>query len=132
MVTFTMLNRVVLIGRLTRDPELRVTATSGIPVARFTVAVDRPFAKEGQQDVDFIDCVAWRGLGETVAKFMTKGRLVAVEGRLQIRPYETQEGAKRHATEIVCDNVRFLDSKKGDKAPAAEEDEAEIPADLPF
>ena len=107
-------------------------AVAAATVARFTVAVDRPFAKEGQQDVDFIDCVAWRWLGETVAKFMTKGRLVAVEGHLAIRSYETQEGDKRRVAEIVCDNVRFLDSKKGDKAPASEEEEAEIPADLPF
>ncbi len=126
-----MLNPFVLNGRLTRDPELRVTATPGVPVARFTVAVERPFAKEDQQDVDFIDCVAWRGLGETVAKFMTKGRLVAVEGHLAIRSYETQEGDKRRAAEVVCDYVRFLDSKKSVKAPVAEE-EAEIPADLPF
>ena len=126
-----MLNPFVLNGRLTRDPELRVTATPGVPVARFTVAVERPFAKEGQQDVDYIDCVAWRGLGETVAKFMTKGRLVVVEGRLAIRTYETQETDKRRAAEIVCDNVRFLDSKKGDKAADAAETD-EVPADLPF
>ena len=75
--------------------------------------------------------MAWRGLGETVAKFMTKGRLVAVEGRLAIRTYETQETDKRRAAEIVCDNVRFLDSKKGDKAADAAETD-EVPADLPF
>jgi single-strand DNA-binding protein len=126
-----MLNRVILIGRLTRDPELRVTNTSGIPVVRFSLAVDRGFkSATGERGVDFIDCVAWRKLAETVAQYLTKGRLAAVEGRLQIRTYETPDGQKRRAAEVVCDDVRFLDSKHaGDIAPAAEEDEVPIPAD---
>ena len=125
------MNKIVLIGRLTRDPELRTTSTAGIPVASFSLAVDRPFAKEGQQDVDYIDCVAWRGLGETVAKFMTKGRLVAVAGRLQIRAYETQDGQKRRAAEVVADEVRFLDGKK-DGAASPSPDSVALPEELPF
>jgi single-strand DNA-binding protein len=125
-------NKIILIGRLTRDPELRTTSTSGIPVATFSLAVDRPFAKDGQQEVDFIDCVAWRGLGETVAKFMTKGRLVAVAGRLQIRAYETQDGQKRRAAEVVADEVRFLDGKKDGGTQPNAPDSVALPEELPF
>jgi single-strand DNA-binding protein len=125
-----MLNRVILIGRLTRDPELRLTAGGTVPVANFSLAVDRPFAKEGQPDVDFIDCVAWRSLGETVAKYMTKGRLVAVEGRLAVRTYETQDGGKRRVAEVVCDRVRFLDRKP--KEPEADAVEEAVSEDVPF
>ena len=124
------MNKVILIGRLTADPELRVTTTSAIPVARFSVAVDRPFAKEGQQDVDYVDCIAWRKLGEAVAQYMHKGSLVAVEGRLQIRAYETQDGRKGRAAEVVADDVRFLEPKsKGEaqSAPAAEPVTEEVP-----
>ena len=126
------MNKIILIGRLTRDPELRTTSTSGIPVATFSLAVDRPFAKDGQQEVDFIDCVAWRGLGETVAKFMTKGRLVAVAGRLQIRAYETQDGQKRRAAEVVADEVRFLDGKKDGGTQPNAPDSVALPEELPF
>jgi single-strand DNA-binding protein len=129
-----MLNRVILIGRLTRDPELRVTQ-SGISVVTFTLAVDRPFTNQGQREADFIDCVAWRRLAETVAEHMRKGRLVAVEGRLQIRSYDTQEGQRRRVAEVVCDDVRFLDRPR-EAAPAAgaadEADDVPIPDDLPF
>ncbi len=114
------MNKVILIGRLTADPELRVTTTSAIPVSRFSVAVDRPFAKEGQQDVDYVDCIAWRKLGEAVAQYMHKGSLVAVEGRLQIRAYETQDGQKRRAAEVVADDVRFLEPKKAEAKTEAE------------
>ena len=127
------MNKVILIGRLTADPELRLTTTSAIPVTRFSLAVDRPkvMAKEGQQNVDFIDCMAWRKLGEIVAEYLHKGSLVAVEGRLQIRPYETQDGQKRRATEIVAENVRFLEPKKS--SPTAPEAADLVEADaLPF
>ena len=108
-----MLNRIILIGRLTRDPELRYVP-SGQPVASFTLAVDRPFAnQQGERQTDFIDIVAWRRLAEQVTQHLTKGRLVAVEGRLQIRSYETQDGQKRKAAEVVADAVRFLDRKTG-------------------
>ena len=103
-----MLNRIILIGRLTRDPELRYVP-SGHPVASFTLAVDRPFAnQQGERDTDFIDIVAWRKLAEQASQHLSKGRLVAVEGRLQIRSYETQDGQKRKAAEVVADAVRFL------------------------
>jgi len=92
-----VLNRIVLIGRLTRDPELRYVP-SGHPVASFTLAVDRPFVnQQGERGTDFIDVVAWRRLAEQVTQHLNKGRLVAVEGRLQIRSYETQDGQKRRS-----------------------------------
>jgi single-strand DNA-binding protein len=109
-----MLNRIILIGRLTRDPELRYTP-SGVAVASFTVAVDRDFQnQQGERETDFIDVVVWRKLAETVSNHLTKGRLVAVEGRLQIRSYETQDGQRRRVAEVVADNVRFLDRPKGE------------------
>ncbi|BCV23863.1 single-stranded DNA-binding protein [Gelria sp. Kuro-4] len=107
-----MLNRVILIGRLTRDPELRYTA-AGVPVARFTLAVDRSFTnQQGQRETDFIDIVVWRRQAEICTNNLSKGRLVAVEGRLQIRSYETQDGQKRRAAEVVADSVQFLDWPK--------------------
>lgn len=113
-----MLNRIILIGRLTRDPELRYVP-SGQPVASFSLAVDRPFTNQaGERETDFIDVVAWRKLADQVSQHLSKGRLVAVEGRLQIRNWETQDGQKRKAAEVVADAVRFLD-RKGTAAPAA-------------
>lgn len=113
-----MLNRIILIGRLTRDPELRYVP-SGQPVASFSLAVDRPFTNQaGERETDFIDIVAWRKLADQVSQHLSKGRLVAVEGRLQIRTWETQDGQKRKAAEVVADAVRFLD-RKGAQAPAA-------------
>ncbi|WP_127582239.1 single-stranded DNA-binding protein [Paenibacillus koleovorans] len=107
-----MLNRVVLIGRLTRDPELRYTP-SGVAVTQFTLAVDRPFSsnQQGQQrEADFLNIVTWRQLAETCANYLRKGRLTAVEGRIQIRNYDNNEGKRVYVTEIVADNVRFLES----------------------
>ncbi len=107
-----MLNRIILIGRLTRDPELRYT-TAGNPVATFTLAVDRPFRRaQGEREADFIPIVAWRKLGETVSQYVGKGRLVAVEGRLQVRKYETKDGAPGRATEVIASAVRFLPDGK--------------------
>ncbi|MDI9438585.1 MAG: single-stranded DNA-binding protein [Limnochordia bacterium] len=104
-----MLNRVILIGRLVADPQLRYTQT-GIAVTNFTLAVDRPFVgQSGEREADFIDIVTWRKQAEVCANHLTKGRLVAVEGRLQIRSYEDQNGIRRKAAEIVADQVRFLD-----------------------
>ena len=100
-----MLNRIILIGRLTRDPELKYTP-QGTAVATFTLAVNRKFNKD---ETDFIDIVVWRGQAENVAQFLNKGRLAAVEGRLQIRSYETQDGQKRRVAEVVADDVRFLE-----------------------
>ena len=134
-----MYNRIILIGRLTRDPELRYVP-SGAPVASFTLAVDRPFRdQQGNRETDFIDIVAWRKLAEQVSQYMSKGRMVAVEGRLQIRSYETQDGQKRKVSEVVADGVRFLDRGKmaapaeapapahEEAAPSSTEDE-----DIPF
>lgn len=128
-----MVNTIILIGRLTRDPEMRYTP-QGVPVASFTLAVDRPFTtQDGKREADFIDCVAWRKLGETVGNYLKKGRLVAVQGRLQIRPYEAKDGTKRRAAEVVCDSVRFLDrgTQESDDAAGAEPP-VDLPDDLPF
>lgn len=113
-----MLNKVILIGRLTRDPELRYTQT-GIPVANFSIAVDRRFTGQGgERETDFIDIVAWRKLAELCANHLGKGRLVAVDGSLQSRSYETNDGQKRKAWEVVADNVDFLDRpREGGAAP---------------
>ncbi|MBN2981164.1 MULTISPECIES: single-stranded DNA-binding protein [Cohnella] len=105
-----MLNRVILIGRLTKDPELRYTP-SGVAVAQFTLAVDRPFSREGgEREADFIPIVVWRQQAETCANYLRKGRLTAVEGRMQVRNYENNEGRRVYVTEVVADNVRFLES----------------------
>ncbi|KUO52942.1 MAG: single-stranded DNA-binding protein [Desulfitibacter sp. BRH_c19] len=130
-----MLNKVILIGRLTRDPELRYTG-SGIPVANFSLAVDRPFAnKQGERETDFIRIVVWRKLAEVCAKNLGKGRLVAVDGRIQINSYEAQDGSKRQATDVVAENVRFLDWPK-DKVGASNDtnfgEELGIPDDSEF
>ncbi len=114
-----MLNRIILIGRLVKDPELRYTP-NGVPVATFRLAVDRPFtsSQTGQRETDFVDIVTWRKLAETCAQHLSKGRLVCIEGRLQVRSYETQDGQKRRAYEVVADNVQFLDRPK-ESAPAS-------------
>lgn len=106
-----MLNRVILIGRLTKDPELRYTP-AGVAVGQFTLAVDRPFSGgEGRErEADFIPIVVWRQLAETCANYLKKGRLTAVEGRIQVRNYENNEGRRVYVTEVVADNVRFLES----------------------
>src|ERR1700730_9790210 len=106
-----MLNRVILIGRVTRDPELRYTP-AGVAVTQFTLAVDRPFSnsQSKEREADFINIVTWRQLAETCANYLRKGRLTAVEGRLQIRNYDNNEGRKVYVTEVVADNVRFLES----------------------
>ncbi|MCE5172472.1 single-stranded DNA-binding protein [Paenibacillus profundus] len=107
-----MLNRVILIGRLTRDPELRYTP-SGVAVTQFTLAVDRPFSSQsGEREADFIPVVTWRQLAETCANYLRKGRLTAVEGRIQVRNYDNNEGKRVYVTEIVADNVRFLESNR--------------------
>lgn len=107
-----MLNRVILIGRLTKDPDLRYTPT-GVAVSQFTLAVDRPFVSgpDQQREADFIPIVCWRQLAETCANYLRKGRLTAVEGRIQVRFYENNEGKRVYITEVVADNVRFLESQ---------------------
>lgn len=122
-----MLNQIVVIGRLTRDPELRRTG-SGVAVASFTIACDRDFGANGQErETDFIDCVAWRNTGEFVSKHFRKGRMAVVSGRLQIRSWTDKDGNKRRTAEIVADNVYFGDAKpEGSKSAAAP---ARMPAD---
>lgn len=106
------MNHVSLIGRLTKDPEVRYTQ-SGTAVCTFTLAVDRKFAKKdsGQPTADFIPIVAWRKLAEIIGNNLVKGRRISVEGRIQVRSYDAQDGSKRYATEIVADEVEFLDSR---------------------
>lgn len=107
-----MLNHIVIMGRLTRDPELRRTG-SGVAVASFTVAVDRDYSSKdgGEKETDFIDCVAWRQTGEFVSKHFAKGRMACVSGRLQLRNWTDKDGNKRRNAEVVVDNVYFADSK---------------------
>jgi single-strand DNA-binding protein len=128
-----MLNRVVLVGRLTRDVEMKYLP-NGTPVANFTLAVDRPFSnKDGEKEADFIPIVVWRKQAENCANYIGKGSLVAVDGRMQVRSYE-QDGKRRYVTEVVADSVRFLDSRKkqepdygGYQGTEVDEDEDSIP-----
>ena len=107
-----MLNKIFIMGRLTRDPELRRTP-SGTPVTSFSLAVDRDYkSQSGEKETDFIDVVAWRSTAEFVAKYFTKGRMAVVSGRLQIRNWQDKEGNKRRSAEVVADNVYFGDSKR--------------------
>ena len=107
-----MLNKIFIMGRLTRDPELRRTQ-SGTAVTSFSLAVDRDFkSQSGEKETDFIDVVAWRSTAEFVAKYFTKGRMAVVEGRLQIRDWKDREGNNRRSAEVVADNVYFGDSKR--------------------
>ena len=124
-----MLNHIVIMGRLTRDPELRRTG-SGIAVASFSVAVDRdiPNKESGERETDFIDCVAWRGTGEFVSKYFQKGSMIVVSGRLQIRSWNDKDGNKRRSAEVVADNVYFGDSKRsGDQQRSGSYDSAPAP-----
>ena len=115
-----MLNHIVIMGRLARDPELRRTG-SGVAVTSFRLAVDRDFAPKdgGERETDWIDCVAWRQTGEFVSKYFTKGRMAVVSGRLQIRTWTDKDGNKRRSAEVVADNVYFGDSKRDDHAGSA-------------
>ncbi|HOZ88687.1 MAG TPA: single-stranded DNA-binding protein [Bacilli bacterium] len=107
------MNKVILIGRLTKNPEMRTT-TSGTATTSFTVAVSRTYTNQsGERETDFINCVAWRKQAENIAKYCSKGSQVAVEGRMQTRNYDDKEGVKKYVTEVVADNVTFLGSKGG-------------------
>jgi len=107
-----MMNRVILVGRLARDPELRYTP-SNVATCSFTIAVERPFKNptSGEKEADFIPVVVWRNQAENVNKFTKKGSLVGVEGRIQTRNYDDKDGIRKYVTEVVADNVTFLDSK---------------------
>ena len=132
-----MLNRIIVMGRMTRDPELRRTG-SGTAVASFPVAVDRDFkSQSGEKETDFIDVVAWRNTAEFVNKYFSKGRMAVVEGRLQLRDWTGKDGNKRRTAEIVADSVYFGDSKRdgGDAAQSEPQGgfrEVEDDGDLPF
>ncbi len=108
------MNKAIIIGRLTRDPEMRTTA-SGVNSTTFTVAVSRNYTNQsGERDTDFLNCVTWRKQAENVAKYCKKGTQVAVEGRIQTRNYDAQDGTKRYVTEIIADNVTFLGGRNTD------------------
>ncbi len=110
-----MINRVVLVGRLTKDPELRYTP-NGIASCRFTLAVNRAFKSEGEQQADFIQCVAWRKQAENLANFQRKGNLLGVEGRIQTGSYEGQDGKRVYTTDVVADSIQFLEHKNGSES----------------
>jgi single-strand DNA-binding protein len=123
-----MLNHITIMGRITKDIELRRTGT-GVPVASFTLAVDRDFKeKNGEKITDFIDCVAWRNTAEFVEKYFGKGRMAVVSGSLQIRSWKDKDGNNRRTAEVVADNVYFGDSKKEGEVPANKD--FEIPASV--
>jgi len=136
------MNKIIIIGRLTRDPELRFAAGSGTAVVSFTVAVDRQFKnKDGQKETDFINCVQFGKGAENTANYTAKGSLVGVSGRIQTRNYENKEGKKVYVTEVVADEVQFLDKKDkgaGTSSPAPNLDSdpdfgpADISNDIPF
>lgn len=121
-----MINRTVLVGRLTKEPDLRHTA-SNIPVATFTLAVNRSFKNdEGKYEADFINCVVWRKQAENVEKYVHKGSLVGIDGRIQTRTFDANDGTKRYVTEVVCDSVKFLDSKPSESSSSSFESEDTI------
>ena len=132
-----MLNHIVIMGRLTRDPELRHTQ-AGTAVASFTVAVDRDYKNKetDKRETDFIDCVAWRSTGEFVSKYFAKGRMAVVEGRLQLRDWTDKEGNKRRSAEVLVSSIYFGDSKPkdgsnaGGKAKAGKDDDFQLPDDF--
>ena len=126
-----MLNRIVLMGRLTRDPELRKTQ-SDTPVCSFSLAVDRDYKRDGEKETDFIDVVAWRSTAEFVSRYFAKGRMAVVEGRLQIRDWTDKEGGKRRSAEVVADNVYFGDSKRDGAAPGGFDQSAPSYSSAPF
>lgn len=105
-----MLNRVVLVGRLVKDPDLRYTP-NGVAVANFTIAVNRPFKNDGEQQADFINAVIWRKPAENLANYMSKGSMIGIDGRIQTRNFEGQDGKTVYVTEVVADSVQFLEPK---------------------
>ena len=127
------MNRAVLIGRLTKDPEIRETQ-SNIKVASFTLAVDRRYLDSaGNRQADFIPCVAWRGTAEFVEKYLTKGTKVAVEGSIQVRNFEDQNKTRRYITEVICDHVEFCESKARENTQTGNDGFVEVDdGELPF
>ena len=123
------MNKVVLIGRLTKDPELKFTAGTGTAVATFTLAVDRRFKKEGQPSADFLPVVVWGKTAENTANYMSKGRLMSVAGRIETRSYEAKDGSKRYVTEIVADEVKFLSSSSEEVKDRDKDDDMNVVVD---
>ena len=107
------MNKVILIGRLTKDPDLRFAAGSGTAVTRFSLAVNRQFKREGQPEADFINCIAFGKTGETIAQYLTKGRQLAITGSIQTGSYDAKDGTKRYTTDIVVDSFEFIGSGNG-------------------
>lgn len=129
------MNKVVLTGRLTKDPESRFTPGNGTAVASFTLAVDRRYKKEGQQEADFIPIVVWGKQAESTANYMSKGKLMGVSGRIQTRSYDAKDGTKRYVTEVVADEVQFLEWSGQPVNPPAPPDNLVTPiddGDIPF
>ena len=126
-----MLNKAILMGRLTRDPELRHTG-SGTPVCSFSIAIDNGYGED--KSTDFINCVAWSKTAEFVEKYFTKGRMIIVVGRIQTRSWEGQDGRKNYATEVVANEVAFGETKKNAESGSNTDDFAAIdtPDDIPF
>lgn len=112
------MNRSVLVGRLTKDVDLKYTP-NGVAVANFTIATNRPFKQDGKQEADFINCVVWRKPAENLANYMSKGSQIGVDGRIQTRTYEGQDGKTVFVTEVVADSVQFLESKKSNNDAAS-------------
>ena len=122
------MNKVILIGRLTRDPELRYTG-SNTPVATFSLAVNRPFTNQsGEREADFINCVVWRKLAETVKNYLSQGSQVAVEGRIQTRNYDDQNGQKRYVTEVIVENIDFVGSRRDNAQGQASQSAPAMPS----
>lgn len=114
------MNKVTLIGRLTKDPELKYTPGAGTAVTTFTIAVDRRFTKDGQKEADFIPVVVWGKQAESTAQYVTKGKLIGVAGRIQVRTYDAKDGSKRYVTEVIAEEVQFLewgDGPRGGSGP---------------
>ena len=126
------MNKVILLGRLTKDPETRYTQTNNTQVTSFSLAVNRRFTKEGQPSADFINVIAWSKTAEFVSKYFKKGQQVSIVGRLQTRTWEDENGQKRYVTEVVAEEAYFADSKKEENTPAQEQFEITNSSDLPF
>lgn len=125
------MNLCILIGHLTKDPELRYTQ-SGKAVASFSIAIDRPYTNNGQKQADFFNVIAWGKLGENAAKYLSKGRQVAIQGRIENRNYETQSGEKRYITEIIAENVEFIGNKSQSESRSDDGYRALDEEDVPF
>lgn len=128
------MNKVFLIGNLTRDPELRTTAQAGVSVCTFTVAVSRGYSRDGENQTDFIPVVTWRGTADNCSKYLRKGSQVAVFGSIQVRTYDAQDGSKRYVTEVIANEVKFLNRTNGANSDGfiPSSDMTPVEDDLPF